>query len=251
MTHASDASEALVHDMSKPQQPDVLSGLMTDSLTLHLEVSEEAGTTSPHHGDSSDTSKSSDFESIYDKYRDKSEEEPACCDANKNEDTDHEIEEEAAAAAVFQSAELSNDELNQLFEQLGEEGAASAIDHDHLGARPKEFLAPAAMSNDGVPDIVMDTDSIPKDSPPPYSEIDPMKRPDSLDLESSLQNFSEECHNANVVEVNDNDNERPQNPVDVPVDGGGTAAAHLFPVFAYLMQLLTNCYNSSFMMSND
>ena len=67
---------------------------------------------------------------------------------------------------------------------------------EQLGARPKEF---SSASNE-VPDLVMDTDDakevptnedpdhLPRESPPPYSEVDPLKktieRPNSLDLSS-------------------------------------------------------------------
>ena len=80
-----------------------------------------------------------------------------------------------------------------------EEGAAGTAmntnqvalaNSEQLGARPKEF----STNSNEVPDIVMDHEStMPRDSPPPYSEIDPMKppqapaleRPNSLDISTN------------------------------------------------------------------
>lgn len=68
----------------------------------------------------------------------------------------------------------------------------------NLGARPKEF----ANSSETVPDLVMDTEDnhvpsedIPRESPPPYSEIDPLKpkeRPNSLEIPEEPQLQQEE-----------------------------------------------------------
>ena len=83
-----------------------------------------------------------------------------------------------------------------MLEDLDEGAASSAMNNqltlansEQLGARPKEFS-----TNNEVPDIVMDHEStVPTDSPPPYSEIDPMKtqqapaleRPNSLDISTN------------------------------------------------------------------
>ena len=82
-------------------------------------------------------------------------------------------------------------------------------------------------ANEVVPDIVMDTavdpkessttgdtfgndedleeDAIPKESPPPYSEIDPMKkpkdRPDSLDIPTEQEQNNLEEGNSNDLEI--------------------------------------------------
>ena len=102
----------------------------------------------------------------------------------------------------FQPAEISNDELNDMLDDLDEGAVSLAMIDDNqvnqtlannsseqLGARPKEFS-----TNNEVPDIVMDHEStVPRDSPPPYSEIDPMKtqqapaleRPNSLDISTN------------------------------------------------------------------
>ena len=102
----------------------------------------------------------------------------------------------------FQPAEISNDELNDMLEDLDEGAASSAMNNqltlansEQLGARPKEFS-----TNNEVPDIVMDHEStVPRDSPPPYSEIDPMKppppaleRPNSLDISTNEDQGEEE-----------------------------------------------------------
>ena len=86
-----------------------------------------------------------------------------------------------------------------MLEDLDEEGAAAGTamtnqvalaNSEQLGARPKEF----STNSNEVPDIVMDHEStMPRDSPPPYSEIDPMKppqapaleRPNSLDISTN------------------------------------------------------------------
>ena len=65
---------------SRPQ-PDVVSGLenFSDNVSQHLEhftdVEHETTTTEKENNSSDEASKSSEFESIYDKYKDKSDEE--------------------------------------------------------------------------------------------------------------------------------------------------------------------------------
>ena len=91
--------------------------------------------------------------------------------------------------------------LEDLDVEEEENGAIASPPMEQLGARPKEFSSP---SNE-VPDLVMDTDDaeeistneepsfdhetdLSRESPPPYSEVDPLKksieRPNSLDLSS-------------------------------------------------------------------
>ena len=167
-------------------QPDVLSGL--DNISQNLVEDDQ-------NEENSETSKSSsEFESIYDKYKDKSDEEV----------NEVESEDTSAAAVAFQPAEVSNEELDDMLDDLEvEDGAIASAPIEQLGARPKEF---SGASNE-VPDLVMDTDDakeasapineepsfdhdaeIPRESPPPYSEVDPLKksleRPNSLDLSS-------------------------------------------------------------------
>ena len=114
----------------------------------------------------------------------------------------------------FQPAEISNDELNDMLDDLDEGAVSLAMIDDNqvnqtlannsseqLGARPKEFS-----TNNEVPDIVMDHEStVPRDSPPPYSEIDPMKppppaleRPNSLDISTNEDQGEEEEPNINA-----------------------------------------------------
>ena len=108
----------------------------------------------------------------------------------------------------FQPAEISNDELNDMLEDLDEGAASIAMNNqvlalansEQLGARPKEFS-----TNNEVPDIVMDHEStVPRDSPPPYSEIDPMKsppaleRPNSLDISTNEDQGEEEEEEPNI-----------------------------------------------------
>ena len=169
-------------------QPDVLSGL--DNISQNLVEDDQ-------NDENSETSKSSsEFESLYDKYKDKSDEE-----INEVESDETPV----AAAVPFQPADVSNEELNDMLEDLDveeeENGAIASAPMEQLGARPKEF---SSASNE-VPDLVMDTDDakeistneepsfdhetdLPRESPPPYSEVDPLKksieRPNSLDLSS-------------------------------------------------------------------
>ena len=97
-------------------QPDVLSGL--DNISQNL-VEDEPN---------EDSSKSSsEFESIYDTYKDKSDEEEV-----------NEVGTEEAPA-VFEPAEVSNDELNEMLEDLeveasGNNSAIGQVSHQHLKA---------------------------------------------------------------------------------------------------------------------
>ena len=114
-------------------QPDVVSGLenLSDNISQHLD--QEIPNSSTAEKDSSDNSdtKSSEFESIYDKYRDKS---------------DEEVEDPPTDPVSFQPAEVSNDELNEMLDDL--EDGASAMPTNELGARPKEFV-----TQNEVPDL--------------------------------------------------------------------------------------------------
>ena len=103
---------------------------LSDNISQHLD--QEISNSTNAEKDSSDTSdtKSSEFESIYDKYRDKS---------------DEEVEDPPTDPVSFQPAEVSNDELNEMLDDL--EGA-SAMPTNELGARPKEFV-----TQNEVPDL--------------------------------------------------------------------------------------------------
>ena len=82
-------------------QPDVLSGL--DNISQNLVENED------QNDENSETSKSSsEFESLYDKYKDKSDEEV----------NEVESDETPAAAVPFQPADVSNEELNEMLEDL-------------------------------------------------------------------------------------------------------------------------------------
>ena len=81
-------------------QPDVLSGL--DNISQNLVEDDQ-------NDENSETSKSSsEFESLYDKYKDKSDEEI----------NEVESDETPAAAVPFQPADVSNEELNEMLEDL-------------------------------------------------------------------------------------------------------------------------------------
>ena len=59
--------------------------------------------------------------------------------------------------------------------------------------------------------VVMDHESVPRDSPPPYSEIDPMKQqppsPPALERPSSLEIPASSTSNENVEGQADHDDE--------------------------------------------
>ena len=173
-------------------------------MSQHLEHFSEHDLTTADK-DSSDTStKSSEFESIYDKYRDKSDEEVEDSFTDKND------------PVPFQPAEVSNDELNEMLDDL-EEGASAGLAEapNELGARPKEL--PTTHTNNEVPDIVMDHDqSVPRDSPPPYSEIDPMKQP-TLERPSSLEISSNSCQEDEESNVTEEISEGKQIPFFITI----------------------------------
>ena len=214
------------------QPPDVLSGLDNISQNIEDEQNDE----------NSSSKSSSEFESIYDKYKDKSDEEV------------NEVESDEAPAVAYQPAEVSNDELNEMLEDLEVEanGNSCAIESapvEQLGARPKEF----SVASNEVPDLVMNTDvqdtqeyaenNFPKESPPPYSEVDPLKkskeRPNSLDLpsEPSAPIQSEAIENPpeseNAGEQNNEETEETTNE--------GIAAADVFKLVFLLLHFKFNC----------
>lgn len=193
-------------------QPDVLSGLENVSIGQHLEPSPPASDLSnPDQPESSIMSKSSssDFESIYDKY--KSDEEagggshniPIMDSSSSTLEPPASPSEMEIEAVVEQEpseglkSDENRDEALASVEEIGDGGGNENSESVNLGARPKEFQT-ASGSTDTVPDLVMDTafeeeqqkygtsydDSIPKESPPPYSEVDPLKkeRPKTLDI---------------------------------------------------------------------
>lgn len=260
--------ELMISSLSSGQ-PDVLSGIIledqNDTLSQHLETLEAASASvssnitaeehSSNTSESSTKSQSSEFESIYDKYRDKS-----------DQDTDHEEEapkvtnNDNSAAVAFQPAEVTNEELDEMIDDLEHEvnhdlsGAAAALyiapNVEQLGARPKNsFFSPqsssaplaevvsvnATTTTKEVPDIVMGTENsddvnveMPKDSPPPYSEIDPMQveqeqrpvltRPTSLDIvndEDQTTTSPEQVNdvqNGDTTEENDHEMESNEDP---------------------------------------
>ena len=122
-------------------QPDVLSGLENVTISQHLENTDNnknGGDISPSMSKSS----SSEFESIYDKYRDKSDDELQTQQA----DVDN---------VAFQPVQISNEELEDMLQNLEDENqiqeacssqevtletdAAGKNSTENLGARPKQF----------------------------------------------------------------------------------------------------------------
>jgi len=234
-------------------QPDVLSGLENVTISQHLENPDSNVNLNGDESPNMSKSSSSEFESVYDKYGDKSDDEQNPAQSAEMMDN-----------VVFQPVQMSNEELEDMLENLENENPmleeqAIACSHDaalsesegktseNLGARPKEFPIPHINNHtEVVPDIVMDTagepkesstigdtfgndeeqeeDSIPKESPPPYSEIDPLKkpkdRPDSLDIPA-------EHEQQNVTEENSNDLEIPEGgpPGSTPANPNGPSNA--------------------------
>ncbi len=154
----------------------------------------------------------SEFESIYDRYKSDEDDSKATDPPVVAQDSSNSI------AVAYEPVQVSNEDLDSMLDNLSEQETqpiateecssenqdnADAVQEEeesahgsHLGARPKEF---PCTTNHEVPDIVMDTGSdniscnededLPKESPPPYSEVDPLKipkeRPSSLELPSN------------------------------------------------------------------
>ena len=114
------------------------------------------------------------YESIYDKYRSKD-----SSTTSSSEDDNTPVKK----PVKFEPADVPEEEVSRLLDELDvEEGAAASVPVSEQGARPKERPQPST--------------SIPADSPPPYSEVDPMKptlqRPTSLELTNEEEEPAEE-----------------------------------------------------------
>lgn len=197
------------HQNDDVPQPDVLSGLENVSIGQHLATSPPSSDVELTHAEPESLmskSSSSDFESIYDKY--KSDDDAVSNNIESSNSTLEPTSSEPAVAAEQpqEDAEVTNSDENEIQEAPSEEPGDNS-ESVNLGARPKEFQT-ASGAADTVPDLVMDTafeeeqqkyssyadDSIPKESPPPYSEVDPLKkeRPKTLDIPKEEANETEQ-----------------------------------------------------------